>query len=186
MTIQRWKLDRVDRRLISLKMVYWHFGISGIPEYNLSLVIATGEDAVMKLVIADILNLFFMVVEVTKRIDSVVFLFGRDVPKREFSIVTACNNMTMFIRIPFKRKSFCLMTCQNDGWVDFNSSCFESGLIEDVHLSTRSTSCYKVGLFWMMFDFIYLSFMFNFMVNNYHIFHRTVVFLYCFVCFYRS
>lgn len=69
-------MDRVDRRLISLEMVYWHFGISGIPQYNLSLIIATGEYAVMKLVIADILNLFLMVVEVTKRIDSVVFLFG--------------------------------------------------------------------------------------------------------------
>jgi len=52
------------------------FGISAIPDDNLSFIITTSENAVMELIIADIFDLFFMVVEVAKRMDLVIFFFG--------------------------------------------------------------------------------------------------------------
>ena len=65
-----------------MEVMDWLFSISGVPKHNLSFIITTSEDTFMELVVAHIFDLFFMMVEVAKRMNSIIFFFCGDVPKR--------------------------------------------------------------------------------------------------------
>lgn len=80
----------------------WVFWISRVPKNGLSFIIARSEDAVMVTIVTDILDLFFMVIEVAKRANSVVLLSGRNVPKGKVPIITASDNISIFIWVPLK------------------------------------------------------------------------------------
>jgi hypothetical protein len=76
------------------------FGVPTVPKHHLSLIIATTKNAVVELIVADIFYLFLVMVEVTKRMDFIVFFFGGNVPKGEFAIIASGYDMAMFVGVP--------------------------------------------------------------------------------------
>ena len=80
MPIKRRKLDRVDWTAISLHMKDGFHGITSIPKYGLSLIIAGSEDAIMELIEAYFLYFFIVVVEVGKGTGLVALRFAGNVP----------------------------------------------------------------------------------------------------------
>lgn len=86
-------------------------------------------------IVTDILDLFFMVIEVAKRANSVVLLSGRNIPKSEVPIITTSDNISIFIWVPLKWISFGLVSGEHKGRVDFDSSSFKGHFIKDMNLS---------------------------------------------------
>lgn len=63
------------------------------------LVVARSEDAVVELVVANVFDLSLVIVEVAEGVD-LLFFPRRDVPESELTIVTASDNMPVFVGIP--------------------------------------------------------------------------------------
>ena len=71
--------------------------VSGIPKSSKSLVITGGENAIMELVVADILDLTLMVVQVQKWGDRIVLLFFVAIPDGKATIIAPSRNVPIFV-----------------------------------------------------------------------------------------
>ena len=69
------------------------------------------------------------------------------------------------------------MPCKDNFGVDFYSASFEHNLVEDMNFPSSSSSGKQIGFLGVVSDFIDLSVVLDFMLDNDHLFDRLVIFL---------
>lgn len=79
----------------------WFIRVSHIPESSKASVITRGENRVMKVVPADILDFSFMEYKVAHRIDTILGSLVNGIPDWQFTVVASSCDLDMIVSVPF-------------------------------------------------------------------------------------